>query len=392
MNNGHIKKKLIKLTAGVLIGTTLTIGSSVAISEISHSDNSTPAQVLKLEEVLGGNSEFRYDSGNRLKYNTNEPIYISISEEFNTEQKQIIINTLDTVFGYVAQVNDNYKYKIVEDIDNIKYFNKTKISFEFSDLDKDTGGTANIGHDIWIFSSKGYFINSGKIKIDRNTTTGFKFMILHELLHCFGFKDLYDSDTNYFGDWINFQDLITPNAYNSLLAMYTPDLSKLSKDERKEQIRALQQKSNKYKQFYYSTCSKRIKQLEQNYGIDKKLSPISGDVNIIFNDVSLSNNFITSICIKTKDNKYTLATYNGNELIEKVSGECQNIDGIIYLENVELNNFYKNKKTHTDLQIIFNKTTQEFEFNCLNSIFFQQSGKGYQYNLTNETSLQQYCR
>lgn len=389
MNNGRIKKKLIKLTAGILIGTTLTIGSSIAMSEVSHSDNSTPTQVLKLEEMLGSGSEFRYDSGKRLKYNTNEPVYISISEEFNTEQKQIIINTLDTVFGYVAQVNDNYKYEIVEDLDNIKYFNKTKISFEFADLDKNTGGTANIGNDIFIFSSKGNFINYGKIKIDRNTTTGFKFMILHELLHCFGFKDLYDSNTEYFGDWINFQNLITPNAYNSLLAMYTPDLSKLSETERKEQINNLQQKSNEYKQFYYSTCSKKIKQLEQNYGIDKKSSSITGDIDILFNNVSLSNNIITSLRIKTKDNKYTLATYNGNELIEKVSGNCQNINGVIYLENVKLNNFYKNKKTHTDLQIIFHETTQEFEFNCLNSIFFSQSGKGYQYNLTQETSLQQ---
>lgn len=389
MNNGHIKKKLIKLTAGILIGTTLTIGPSIAMSEVSHSDNSTPTQVLKLEEMLGSDSEFRYDSGKRLKYNTNEPVYICISEEFNTEQKQIIINTLDTVFGYVAQVNDNYKYEIVEDLDNIKYFNKTKISFEFSDLDKNTGGIANIGNDMFIFSSKGNFINYGKIQIDRNTTTGFKFMILHELLHCFGFKDLYDSDTEYFGDWINFQNLITPNAYNSLLAMYAQDLSKLSETERKEQINNLQQKSNEYKQFYYSTCSKRIKQLEQNYGIDKKSSSITGDIDILFNNVSLSNNIITSLRIKTKDNKYTIATYSGNKLIEKVSGDCQNINGVIYLENVKLNNFYENKKTHTDLQIIFNETTQEFEFNCLHSIFFKQSGKGYQYNLTQEASLQQ---
>ena len=392
MNKGHIKKKLIKLTAGILIGTTLTISSGVAIPEIRHRNNSTSTQVLKLEEVLDGDSEFRYDSGKRLKHNNNEPIYISISEEFNTEQNQIIINTLDTVFGYVAQVNDNYKYEIVKNINNIRYLNKTKISFEFSDLDKNTGGTVNTGNDLLVSSSKGAFISYGKIKIDRSTTTGFKFMVLHELLHCFGFKDLYDSDTKYFGDWINFQDLVTPSAYSSLLAMYTPDLSKLSNTERKEYIDNLRHISNEYKQFYYSRCSEKIKQLEQNYGVDKKSSPITGDVDILFNDVSLSNSTITSLRIKTKDNRYTIATYNGNELIEKVSDDCQNINGIIYLETVKLNNFYENKKTCTDLQIIFNETTQEFEFNCLHSIFFQQSGKGYHYHLTNEISSQQHYK
>lgn len=385
MKNGVIKKKLIKLTAGILIGTTLTIGSDIAISEITHRDNSTLTQVSKLEEVLGGSPEFRYDSGKRLKHNNNEPIYVSISNEFNNEQKQIIINTLDTVFGYVQQVNDNYKYKIVEDTDDIKYFNKTKISFELLDLDKSTGGTAKLGHDIWIFSSKGNFINCGKIKIDRDVTIGFKFMILHELLHCFGLQDLYDVDTEYFGDWINFQNLITPNAYASLLAMYAPDLSKFSEAETKEQVNNLKQKINEYKQSYYSTCSNKIKQLQQNCGIDNKLSPITGDIDILFDNVSLSNDLITSIRIKTKNGKYTLATYNGNELIEKFSGNIQNINGIIYLEDVKLDHFYENKKTETDIQIIFNEISQEFEFNCLHSIFFRQSGKGYDYNLTQET-------
>ena len=124
-----IKKLVISLACATVIVSTLTPAAYNTISEIKHKDNSTISQVDEYIEKFDVIDGYRHADGERLKHNGNEPIYIQIDNEFTKEQKETIKQALDFIFGLVGDINSNYKYEIVDNINETKYKNKVKIVY-----------------------------------------------------------------------------------------------------------------------------------------------------------------------------------------------------------------------------------------------------------------------
>ncbi|MGN0961456.1 MAG: hypothetical protein ACI4PF_04585, partial [Christensenellales bacterium] len=165
-----LKKKIRNITiCTALIASTL-IGSYHTLSEIVHKDNSSIEQINQYQEEFNVVSGYRHTNGERLKHNGDEPIYIQIDDEFSPEQKETIKQALDFIFGLVGDINDNYKYVVVDDINQPKYSNKTKIKFDVKETvlyyGQEVYGLYTTNINRFKSKTKGVFIEKGNIDMD----------------------------------------------------------------------------------------------------------------------------------------------------------------------------------------------------------------------------------
>lgn len=369
-----IKKRIKNLTISLACTATIlsALGASAyyALPEIVHADNSSRQQTIELQEHFDAVTGYRQFNNERLQHNNGEPIYVTISDEFTKVQRDTIISALDQIFGVVGDINDNYKYVLVDNVDSSKYLGKTTMEFRVNkDLTFSSGhynGVTDSADSLFSYGSKGRFNQKCWIEFDaqflKDEPQRLYYTSLHEILHNFGFDDVYTQNkTVYQNTFMNPNTnmslkMITPNDYKLLVAMYSKDMSKLDETEKEEYVKQLEQKIDDYTTAYYSHYQQAFKQglidkgfSEHDVEANTSYVQLENDIDVTFID-TLSTKGVSKIRVKVKGDKYMLATYDENDnLLENCSGKTCNVGGQIFLQDVQLQNLKRGKQTCADL-------------------------------------------
>ena len=342
-------KKLTKTNAFKVTFSTIAVlsiaSSALLIAAFAPTKGTVSNLKTQIRQEKLNAVDYRFENDVRLAHNKNEPIYIEISNDFNNEQRETINDVLDHVFALVGDVNECYKYQIVDNVNKSDYLNKTTISFAFDNSLTNTiyGKAKRTNIDGTL---KGYFVDDLDItfnpQVAKSSPEKFKQTVLHEVLHGFGIDDLYKKEEFIFNSAIstasNKLDLVTPNDYKLLLAMY-------ASNSIEDNILA-DLKYEEYCKFYYNEYSNFLLSKEQSKNI-------KGDIQKTFS--MPYNTDVRDYKIETSGDKYVLTTFDkDNKVMEKCEGKIYRTESGIFLRNVHLNNFIKNKETYMDFHVYTN--------------------------------------
>lgn len=247
------------------------IPNTPGINDQTSKYYSTREQVETISEALGAKSDILYRLAydnktnrktiRRMEHNLDEPLKIAVHSNLSENTKNIAKKQLDNIFNIVGEINNNYKYEFVEYNENDKddydilfenrngYWNG--MVGEFNTNYKD--GCAYNNHCI-------IYLNEESINNSNNNINNILLeeTILHELMHVFGFSDVYlDDDLDhkdattilYSSSSLanNFsQTNITPNDYKNLISLYAKPSKNLEQD-----IEKYREMSDKYTNEYY---------------------------------------------------------------------------------------------------------------------------------------------
>ncbi len=396
--------KLKMPTISVLMVVSMLFGgvaTTYGVSEIIYSSYAKSSQMDDLVKELNCIDTYKMSPGKRLQHNNGEPIYISFKENFTSEQKKEITRAIDYIFGIIGGINSNYKYEIVESVDDNKYFNKTTIVFEINELGKAMEQEVNgqlffdKQNRLPQITDRGIMGKSVRVGLDddflhnpKNQERIFD-VALHELLHAFGIDDVYFIKT--FKHISNTQinvgvtemclNMISPNDYKLLASMYHKPFK--TQEEKKKFIDKFNLFIEEYSQSYYkkhyeTTLQKRKKELINNGFSDRiinkllEVTPLE-DINItISSKYSERSKYLN---IKVLDGKYFIEALDENEqLVSSCSGKAYYIDGVIYMQGVHLNSFVMGLDTTTDMALCYKPFTENYILTTL-------SGEEYEYSL-----------
>lgn len=314
---------------------------------------------------------YRSTLGRRLKHNGDEPIYISFSKDFTEEKKQEVLKSLDYIFGVVSKIDERYRYQIVENADDLKYFGKTVINFKFEDLEN---GTSGLCFYDWVdplsfVSLKGAMNEKLTITFDvfyrDNAHKHFSYLIKHEVLHAFGFDDVYTRDPihhntlmhAFMAEFIH-TEIFTPNDIRLLYTIYHKPYT--SKQHMQQEIAEFNKKIEEYSKKFYThhlegLQKEHIRELKVwDIAVgDKaekmaKIVPMGENVDVAFK-TTVNDTNVKYIHCKVDGDKYKIATFSGDgQKISSCEGSAYHINGAIYLQSVELKDFIRNDNTVGD--------------------------------------------
>lgn len=383
---GIIKKRIKNLAIALSCATLISLGvgyyvNTAIIPEKIHKDNSSIEQIDQYQEEFDVVSGYRHSNGERLQHNDGEPIYIQIDDEFSLEQKQTMKQALDFIFGLVGDINDNYKYVIVDDADKFNSLNKTKIKYDREDIilyyGQEVYGLYTTSLNRFKSKTKGTFIKQGNIDISKNNAEDLDelyYTTLHETFHLFGVRDVYYylQNERYHNTYINVDcnhnlKMIYPNDYKLLISLYAKDTKGFSEKEREDYINKLEQKIEDYAIKFYVHYQQAYKQSLVDRGFSKQdveantsYVQLENAIDVTFID-TISTKGIYKIRVKIKGDKYKIATYDENDkMLESCSGKAYNVGGQIFLQDVRLQNLKKGKQTYADLYIEMRKDNTKY--------------------------------
>lgn len=330
-----------------------------------------------------------------LNHNGDKPIYVSIDNDFTSDEKKDIVFTLDHVFKLVNDINPNYRYELVDENEMPKNIFTTTIKYE---LDKEDNNSSNYlalasstNKNLLYSQLVQPAINSSVIIYDREKTENNKanriVVFTHELLHVFGFKDVYFEkiNANYYHSLLNIINnskdfytsdnfaVISPNDYRCLISVYAEKFK--NKEEKNKFLENFKIKTKEYDSLYY--------------GIYKEANNLKGlDIydNIIFKGTYIYTKY--EIVIKNNQYSFALLDENGN-ILDKCNGEAISVDGVLFLKNVKLEKgFLSNVDgAYTIVDLILSKKQN---FTLLSSVNAKFSATGLVKNLENMENTNVY--
>lgn len=279
----------------------------------------------------------------RMQHNGDEPVYVALSEKIDEEEKSIIIEALDYVFDIVGSIDDRYDYKLIDMNEYNRKSSKTRILFDLGTREPKTGSfgiTKEFAGWVYPYESKLNKVTTKDVMnnfvIYRNEDFDISFkeknVYIHELMHAFGFADVYlgektnkvQNSTFMNSSFGQFTDIITPNDYKCLLALYTKKI----KDNQKidQTIQEYKERVEDYEITYYNNY---IKIVKDYFGIYGKIenSNFTWQGSISMNLSGFNSNDKTYYKIDVSDNKYTINLKNYSTGIEDY---CE---GEVYFEN-----------------------------------------------------------
>lgn len=396
------KKNIVKSSVITIAIAATILGGVHTTSNLITYDYGTFEQVQEIEQVLDTEISYRYDYLRRLKHNGNEPIYVSIGDEYTADNRERVIKALDNIFSIVGEINPNYRYELVDDIEEFKYLNKTTIKFGTANHN-DANATARMWLNAFsIYSNTGHLSEKCSINFDAEylESAGDRIVetALHELLHCFGFDDAYsDNDNGYHSNTMMNTDLysviplcsITPNDYKILCALYAPRMNDVM--HRKEYIANTKQMIDEYSKEFYAKYSKefikrevaRLKELDiySDERINQIITtkPIENDIDVIFNDLINIHNKSETIRVQVKNNKYAIVIYDADgKVINRCTGFVYRVDGELFLQDVKIDSFmYEGKAAYIDIRLVLNEYQNVYEMADLTGIDIANNGIDY---------------
>lgn len=340
-------KKMLKtvfdFTLTAALSFTVVVGGK-SVYTSAKTKNYAPME--QIEEVAKNlNCDLTYISQGKfnkqilLRHNGDKPIYVSIEEGFTEEEKSDIIYTLDNIFGLMKDINSHYTYEIVEEDKMPKNMFTSTIKYKLlGSEEKDDSFAKNYfgNKDLLMNPFIKPTINRSTIVYNRDLIESKKtdriIVLTHELLHSFGFADVYFSEigkyyyntilkaSNVFKEYDKAKEfpIITPNDYRCLIALYAEKFK--NEQEKNAYINKFKLKAIEYDNLYY--------------GIYKDLNDLNGfdTESLYFNGTFLNKKYE----VKVKNNSYLFTIYDKNDnIIERCNGQAINIDGVFFLRNVE---------------------------------------------------------
>lgn len=392
-------KHNLKVASVTAITLSIFVSSTWGLNSCSQLQNSTNDNIIENQMQYASDEQIDnlvndlncvYDvinhhrTDNNMKHNNGEPIYITFDKNYPEEYKQQTIKSLDYVFGLVNEINDLYYYKIVDDYNSIS--NKSNIHFASHEPD----GIA----DGWCH----YNSNSRKITLATNLKERFPNQVaseryiynscLHELLHAFGFDDVYGdgelkNTNNYYGNTVmnvkNDQYLLKllPNDYKCLIATYAPHTE--TQQEYENVLNKLQKLSSKYTQEYYA-----LKFSTSSADYTYKSVPIQFSVNFYTNELDAYYNKIGEYehIIVVNNNSYTIEVYYNGEFVDSCNGNVvystykTDSARVAILENIKLSNTSIKNKFMDECEILFTDISIKLQDD--NQYEIAVYGKGWQ--------------
>ena len=349
----------------------LTTASIVTAGKIASTDYASDRQIEKIAEgldcdltVMKTNGSF--DKFLKLSHNNGDPIYVSFNGEYPEESKQAAINSLDYVFEIVGGINPNYsEYEIVDSshAKELKDKNKSVIEYttkpEFTGEEESFNGYADrfslMKDPMHFFAGKWTMPGANIVTREvMEEELNIDYVFTHELLHVFGFGDVYtystkshEADTRKFcGNTImnveaskgEKSTLITPNDYACLMAAYAEPMNK---KERQDYIEKCKVQLEKYKDYYYSKLVEDAKNIANN----SKTKKISGDYethfDFLYDVTDEDEELCNKLSVSCSGDKYSLVLVdNDGKCIDTAEGKARLIDGCYVLEDVNLKNDY----------------------------------------------------
>lgn len=405
---GQALKKAV--TVFCILGALTFVGYAIkgAVDNKRYTSTTTITETL---EELGVENVYLFQGNltknyRRLANNGNEPIYVAFSKEFENDNvlKDSAIKSLDYLFGIVGEINPSYKYKVVSyfEMEKQDLLGKSTIKFELGSLPSNINGENIMNPDMQDIAYWDFVNTSNRIVIDKrsfykskdyynehykneskflsNKTTN---LLTHELMHVFGFADVYEWDGPEFimkifkhvigQDKINtttshkdtFMDTgnvdsfkineLTTQDYATLCALY---MQKLSPDKQKEEISRLSKMVEDYQTMllnkkieYYQKEDK--KALEDIVGLD--MSEIGNygtlDENVSGIEFSRKVRHVTEYDEWFENDEYTYKlTLNGSKyclavcdkdgnIVDSCDGDVVKTDHFTVLERCSFKNW-----------------------------------------------------
>ena len=343
--------------AGVIVLTVATLlGSFGLVAQNKASRISDEEQVETIAKALDCDlSYMKYNETGgvvRMMHNGNEPIYVHITDEMNEEESALIKESLDYVFGIVGSINDNYKYEFV----NENKYNKQKIlgktTIKYQEGPCDSGKVDSPGqilretNYLERFSNNDYY-TTHVIEYDREEHKEKDldqklYTFIHELLHAFGFDDVYvegpnkktnvDHQNTFMKGPSSGGNIITPNDLKCKLSAFA---EQMGEDELQLYIEKAKIVVSRYEEFYYKNRVEKLKNYENG-----QISDLNGvDINSKF-----SSNLIEvdgsekhqEVEIQIEGDKYTFKIVGDGRDGECIStGRVIEVDGVKVLKDVK---------------------------------------------------------
>lgn len=366
MNNAIIKKavNVLKIsTIAILVAGNMFVPASLNDNNyinsnfdnvVVSSNNLKTSSFLTTDEVktvakelgcdisyLRTNQTLSGENFQRLANNGKEPIYITISDAYPAESRELIIKSLDEIFGLIRKVNSCYNYKIVDKVPKGKVF----IAYEVKDINGSAGVTNIVEADGDGFNDSSVIYCDADLINGEQSDVVKQYTKTHELLHVLGTSDVYaNKDESSFKNVIksttymqtdmypishkDYFSKITPNDFKCILSLYAPKGSDI------EQLKYM---ASVYEQEYYDYFVEEFD--KQNfYGYEKR--ELCEDLSFELKKYMLTD---YSIACKIKNGKYKLvfADKKGNTLQTQL-GDVAFVKGSLVLKNVKLINVSTN--------------------------------------------------
>lgn len=352
-------KKKLKLI-GILVGCTVLTGLSVTSTTLSivtsKEEQIKPyEQIMSDADYLGADltllknrttflKEYDEDyksSFLRLKNNGNRPIYVYI-DDIDNNLEENIKETLNETQDLLSYINESYHFKIVsKQMDEVvKYYNQSAIRFSVEKLENTVNGD-NISS--FNYNPKEYeklYIVHSHIKINSNflernpSKEQIKNVLFHEILHSFGFPDLYDDEYKERLCYMNVANrfhLLHPNDIKMLYCAYGNKHIDKEGNVDKTKLQQVKEALDKYEKYYYEKVFNDF--FEQfSYLEPAKTNKLSSDFKLI------EERFRETLIYEVKDDKYKITILDlKSNLIEEITGEVLKTDKYIVFKDVVFN-------------------------------------------------------
>ncbi|MBQ8468557.1 MAG: hypothetical protein IJ542_02245 [Clostridia bacterium] len=342
-NSSHFKR-----CAFAALGVATLLGCGTLFLKSSGMSDERNRQVSQIVEKLGADNDIMF--GQVLKDNGDEPVYVSFSEDYDDSTyagyKESAIYALDYVFGAVGGINNNYKYEIVsqEELDKPSYKSKSVIQFHIDDLSQEEPVGGNCCRmDPW------YIIKGDSFRLQNSKwgETELNYVYTHELLHAFGFKDIYEHRMNneMYAPTImtpkGYMTNLTVNDYALLMAYYSPQFD--TQEQLDEFVDRAQDKLAEYQDYYYQSMDDLFSTNSYTKSQIKTLGDISfpGNISSIKNSSEYATNMgkeqIRNYDYSIEDEKYvfTITDENG-KIYTQSHGDVVYTKNFIHLKDVQM--------------------------------------------------------
>lgn len=314
----------------------------------------------------------------RMPYNTNAPIYVGVSSQFDSEENSVINNVISYYGKLFENINSNYKFKIVNSFEayllsiigyNVIYIGEYDLKDYGLNLER-----ANLVNFNFIKNSR--ILLSTKCESKGNMY----YTLMHEMAHSFGLGDVYSSENVHLdtllsgSDFANKIEMLYPNDVAILYAMYGQNYNV------EYNLNNALQSFESYKDEFYQKASLI---LQSEYSYENK--------NYIEENILIDDTFnFESYYFNKELNTYTLYKYQINILDEdnasvKIYGQNDNLlwqnetkydyyDGAVYFPSL-----YFEKSEYPPLfdSTLYEPTSTQFmalaKFDNLYSLFAPDS-------------------
>ena len=357
-------KPIKPLIATALAG--LTVGGYLLCATSFHINNlSSDAQINSMVQALNCNtymlSTNQQNQPCRLQNNGNDPIYISISSAFSTQQHDLIVEALDNVFDILTIINPKYTYQELPESDlalkNFLGCATIEIHVNNNLADK-YGAIANVsyGFSFLDFLTATNDQSHGHIGIDVNyckrddvSTTMFVGCIMHELCHCLGMRDIYNYDKttrevifNFGNHYTTIMDpsyisrlcLLSPSDFKLLACLYAPAFR--SAEEKIIYTAKIKKKIEEYEIFYYSAFIENFIQDQSiEYFNTYTKPPHKFSVSWEYCSNKLTEKQLYHLTVNNTRYTFSIMDKNGY-VVDSVTGEVFNGENYIILKDLKL--------------------------------------------------------